>query len=225
MTQKYSLALSISVCFPSSLPPCPSLSQMEHCMWPIYSPTTSSGHYGTQAHTHTHVTQCSRHTTYRQQLSNWLSAAYYGLEWQIGYRVCPWTRKAFIQSPIWSTFLSTADKPAMQISLNIYIYTVLPILSLHTQGFEHSAFLSLYWVWVRLSRVSSWDPFPFLMGILQCSACDLVSPALLWPGWFSDAISSVCPEAGWADDGPGTFPTKPDSDKAINRFPYEAGIL
>lgn len=182
--------------------------------------------------TYTRVTRCSRHTAYRQQLSNWLNAAYYGLERQIGYRVCPWTRKALIQSPIWSTFLSTADKPAMQITLNTYIHAVLPTLSWHTRGFEHSAFSSLHRVWVRLSRLSPRDldssrqhPFSVLLRILQRLACDLVSPALLWPGWCSDVISRVCPEAGWADDGPGTFPTKPDLDKAINRFPYEAWIL
>lgn len=116
MTQKYSLPLSSSGCFSSSLPPCLSLSllqmrtlyvaylQPNNLLWALW-------HTQTDTHTHMHhVTRCSRHTADRQQLSNWLSAAYYGLERQIGYRECPWTRKALSQSPICSTFLSTADK-------------------------------------------------------------------------------------------------------------------
>lgn len=97
MTQKYSLPLSVSVSLHLSLSVFLTL-KWEHCMWPIYSPKTSSGHYNTHIHTHTHINRCSRRTADRQQLSNWLSTAYYSLERQIGYRECPRTRKALIQS-------------------------------------------------------------------------------------------------------------------------------
>ena len=92
MTQKYSLPLSSSVCFPSSLPPRLSRSQMgtlyvaylqpNNLLWALW-------HTGTHTYTRARVTRCSRHTADRQQLSNWLSAAYYSLERQIGYRMCP----------------------------------------------------------------------------------------------------------------------------------------
>lgn len=121
MTQKYSLPLSVSVSLHLSLSVFLTL-KWEHCMWPIYSPKTSSGHYNTQIHTHTHITRCSRRTADRQQLSNWLSTAYYSSERQIGYRECPRTRKALIHS-----------SNMAKISINS---------CLHAWNFEHSVFSS-----------------------------------------------------------------------------------
>lgn len=54
---------------------------------------------------------------------------------------------------------------------------------------------------------------------------DLFSLASLWPGWFTDAIASVCPELTELMAHSVTFPTKPDLAKAVNRLPCEAGIL
>lgn len=87
------------------------------------------GHTLTDTRRHTHVSRCSRRTADRQQLSNWLSSAYYSLDRQIGCRVSLNQKKALSQSGKRSAFLSTPDKRPLQMALNTHTHvrTVLRI--------------------------------------------------------------------------------------------------
>lgn len=111
--------------------------------------------------------------------------------------------------PIWPKFLSAA------------VYT--PEIS----SIRH--FHPLDPLRVNLGRVSPGEPgsskhnrASILLRIHQRAAHDLFCPASLWPGWFTDTISSVCSKLAELLMAQAQFL---QSQIWLSRLPHEAGIL